>query len=83
MSTIRGLVKSVLSTEWGCRVKIAVRKLGTWYRPNQNHCPFSWMHFMGVVRSTYLIDEKGIIVKAFGGVKAAENPQQMLDAITV
>ena len=33
---------------------------------------------MGVVRSTYLIDEKGIIVKAFGKVKAAENPQQML-----
>ena len=36
---------------------------------------------MGVVRSTYLIDEKGIIVKAFGKVKAAENPQQMLGAL--
>ena len=36
---------------------------------------------MGVVRSTYLIDEKGIIVKAFGKVKAAENPKQMLDAL--
>lgn len=36
---------------------------------------------MGVVRSTYLIDEKGIIVKGFGGVKAAENPQQMLDTL--
>jgi len=34
---------------------------------------------MGVVRTTYLIDEKGIIVKAFTKVKAAENPQQMLD----
>ena len=33
---------------------------------------------MGVVRTTYLIDEKGIIVKAFGKVKAAENPAQML-----
>lgn len=33
---------------------------------------------MGVVRTTYLIDEKGIIVKAFGKVKAAENPMQML-----
>ena len=33
---------------------------------------------MGVVRTTYLIDEKGIIVKAFGNVKAAENPTQML-----
>ncbi len=33
---------------------------------------------MGVVRTTYLIDENGIIVQAFGKVKAAENPQQML-----
>ena len=36
---------------------------------------------MGVVRSTYLIDEKGIIVKAFGKVKAAENPKQMLEVL--
>ncbi len=33
---------------------------------------------MGVVRTTYLIDETGMITKAFGKVKAAENPQQML-----
>ena len=33
---------------------------------------------MGVVRSTYLIDEEGIIIKAFGNVKAAENPGKML-----
>jgi len=33
---------------------------------------------MGLVRSTYLIDENGIIVKAMQGVKAAENPSQML-----
>lgn len=33
---------------------------------------------MGVVRTTYLIDEEGVIAKAFGKVKAAENPQQML-----
>ena len=33
---------------------------------------------MGVVRTTYLIDEKGIIIKAFGKVKAADNPTQML-----
>ena len=36
---------------------------------------------MGVVRTTYLIDEKGTIIKAFGKVKAAENPQQMLNEI--
>ena len=33
---------------------------------------------MGVVRTTYLIDENGVIVKAFGNVKAAENPAKML-----
>ena len=33
---------------------------------------------MGVVRSTYLIDEDGVIVRAFGAVKAADNPAQML-----
>ena len=33
---------------------------------------------MGVVRTTYLIDEEGVIVKAFDKVKAAENPAQML-----
>lgn len=36
---------------------------------------------MGVVRTTYLIDEEGVIVKAFGKVKAADNPQQMLNAL--
>ena len=33
---------------------------------------------MGVVRTTYLIDENGIIVRALDKVKAAENPAQML-----
>ncbi len=37
---------------------------------------------MGVVRTTYLIDEDGVIVKAFDKVKAAENPAQMLAAIS-
>lgn len=36
---------------------------------------------MGVVRTTYLIDEDGVIIKAFGKVKAADNPQQMLDEL--
>ncbi len=36
---------------------------------------------MGVVRTTYLIDEEGVIVKAFGNVKAADNPGQMLECI--
>lgn len=36
---------------------------------------------MGVVRTTYLIDENGIIVKAMGNVKAAENPGKMLELV--
>ncbi len=36
---------------------------------------------MGVVRTTYLIDENGVIAKAFGNVKAADNPAQMLAAL--
>ena len=36
---------------------------------------------MGVVRTSYLIDENGIIVKAIDKVKAAENPGQMLEEL--
>ena len=36
---------------------------------------------MGVVRTTYLIDEEGVIVKAFDKVKAAENSAQMLSFV--
>lgn len=36
---------------------------------------------MGVVRTTYLIDENGIIAAAVGNVKAAQNPQQMLELL--
>lgn len=37
---------------------------------------------MGVIRTTYLIDETGTIVKAFDKVKAAENPAQMLEELS-
>lgn len=37
---------------------------------------------MGVVRTTYLIDENGIIIKALDKVKAAENPMQMLEVLS-
>ena len=33
---------------------------------------------MGIVRTTYLIDENGVIIKAMDKVKAAENPEEML-----
>ena len=36
---------------------------------------------MGVVRTTYLIDENGVIVKAFDKVRAADNPAQMLSEL--
>ena len=37
---------------------------------------------MGVVRTTYLIDENGIIAKAFTKVNATENPMQMLNELS-
>ena len=37
---------------------------------------------MGVVRPTYLIDENGVIVRAMDKVKAADNPGQMLEALS-
>lgn len=37
--------------------------------------------YMGVVRTTYLIDEKGVIEKAFTNVRAAENPEKMLEEL--
>ena len=37
---------------------------------------------MGVVRTTYLIDEKGVIIRANDRVKAAEDPGNMLGELT-
>ena len=54
----------------------AIQAYGVWQEKNMYG-----KKTMGVVRTTYLIDEKGVIVKAFGKVKAAENPQQMLDLL--
>ena len=56
--------------------KTAIQAYDVW-KEKKNYGKVS----MGVVRSTYLIDEKGIIIKAFGKVKAADNPQQMLDEL--
>ena len=38
---------------------------------------------MGVVRTTYLIDENGIITRALGKVNAAGNPAEMLNILEV
>ncbi len=37
--------------------------------------------YMGIVRTTYLIDEEGIIVNASDKVKAAKNPEEMLELL--
>lgn len=37
---------------------------------------------MGVVRTTYLIDEDGIIIRANDKVKAAEDPEKMLGELS-
>ena len=36
---------------------------------------------MGVVRTTYLLDEKGVIIKANDKVKAAEDSEKMLEVL--
>lgn len=56
--------------------KEVLQKYDVWKEKN-NYGKIS----MGVVRTTYLIDEDGIITRAFGKVKAAENPEQMLKEI--
>ena len=35
-----------------------------------------------LIRSTYLIDENGIIIRTFGGVKPKENADQMLEELS-
>lgn len=56
--------------------KEVIQAYGVW-QEKKNYGKVS----MGVVRTTYLIDENGVIVKAFGKVKAADNPAQMLDTL--
>ena len=40
-----------------------------------------WKVSMGVVRTTYLIDENGVIIRAQDKVKAADNPEEMLEIL--
>ena len=47
------------------------------WKEKKNYGKVSW----GVVRTTYLIDENGVIAKAFGSVKAAENSAQILETL--
>jgi peroxiredoxin Q/BCP len=67
----QGLPFTLLSdTELEVITAYDVRKIGKDGKPTKS-----------LIRSTYLIDENGLIIKAFGGVKAKGNAAQMLDAL--
>lgn len=52
---------------------VAIKAYDVWHE-KKNYGKVS----MGVVRTTYLIDENGIIIKANDKVKAADDPEKML-----
>ena len=54
----------------------AIQAYGVW-QEKKNYGKVS----MGVVRTTYLIDEQGMIARVFKNVKAAQNPEQMMESI--
>ena len=67
----QGLPFTLLSdTELEVITAYDVRKIGKDGKPTKS-----------LIRSTYLIDENGLIITAFGGVKAKDNAAQMLDAL--
>lgn len=56
--------------------KDVLQQYGVWQEKNMYG-----KKVMGVVRSTYLIDEDGMIIKVFTKVKAERNPKDMLENI--
>lgn len=67
-----GLPFTLLSDE----AKTVIQAYDVW-KEKKNYGKVS----MGVVRTTYLIDENGVIARAFDKVKAADNPAQMLETL--
>ena len=53
------------------------KKFGVWGKKK-----FMGREYMGVVRSTFLVDEKGKIIKAFPKVKAAGHANEVLEVFT-
>lgn len=53
------------------------KKFGAWGKKN-----FMGKDYMGVIRSTFLVDEKGKIFKAYPKVKAAGHAKEVLEAFT-
>jgi len=53
------------------------KKFGVWGKKN-----FMGKEYMGIIRSTFLVDEKGKIFKAFPKVKPAGHAKEVLEAFT-
>ena len=53
------------------------KKFGVWSKKK-----FMGREYMGIVRSTFLVDEKGKVFKAFPKVKAAGHAEQVLEIFT-
>ena len=54
----------------------AIKAYDVWHKKKM-----AGREYMGVVRTTYLIDEEGIIIKANDKVKAEKDPEDMLGEI--
>ncbi|MDE1863161.1 MAG: thioredoxin-dependent thiol peroxidase [Thaumarchaeota archaeon] len=57
--------------------KEAAKKFGVWGKKQ-----FMGREYMGVNRTTFLIDEKGTVLKVFEKVKPSGHAQEVLDAFT-
>jgi len=57
--------------------KVVSKKFGVWGKKK-----FMGKEYMGVIRSTFLVDEKGKIFKVFPKVKAAGHAKEVLDSFT-
>lgn len=55
---------------------VAIKAYDVWHQKKM-----AGREYMGVVRTTYLIDEEGIIIRANDKVKAGENPENMLGEV--
>jgi len=53
------------------------KKFGVWAKKK-----FMGREYMGVIRSTFLVNEKGKVFKVFSKVKAAGHSKQVLDSFT-
>lgn len=54
----------------------AIKAYDVWHKKKM-----AGIEYMGIVRTTYLIDEEGIIIKANDKVKAAKDPENMLNEV--